>query len=180
MNWSQKYRHLKDKNYNKKKDDDEISPDLLFTTYVEKLKELYSQFNSIVEGTMIQSKYHKVLIAKEPRNSIFSEKEKIDALILSDNDNELKLIPDGIHFVGVLGRVTIKAYRKVYTFNSIIEKKIKLFKEPYLLLIHDKDNENAITWGITQEEDSAFIGKEVKKLSEIIIEKLLDEVFLSD
>ena len=179
MNWSQKYRHLKDKSFQAHKEEN-IPTGILFTTYIEKLKELYKQFNSLIDGTMVQSKFHKVLIPKESHNSIFAEREKVDALILSDNDNELKLIPDGIHFIGVLGRVTIKAYRKVYTFNSIIEKRIKLFNEPYFLLIHDMDNENNIIWSFTQNEESAFIGKELKKLNETIIEKLLDEVFLSD
>ena len=179
MNWAQKYRSLKDKD-NKEKRKKDLPSEVLFVKYQEKLNDLYSQFNSMIAETMVQTKYHKIMISKQPRDSILAEKEKVDTLILSDNDNELKLIPEGIHFVGVLGRVAIRAYRKVYTFNSIIERRIKTIKEPYFVLIHDQDDENTLIWGYIKEEENAFFGHEVISLTESVIEKLLDEFFLSD
>jgi len=178
MSWARKYRSLKDK-LSLEADRKEVSSDVLFNQFQEKLKELYQEFNGMIDGTMIQTKYHKHLISKEQRSALFGEKERVDALILSDNDNELKIIPEGIHFIGVLGRVVVRAYRKVYTFNSIIERRLKLFKEPHFFLVHDQEKDNEVTWGYIEGEESSLFGKEVKKLTPSIIEKLLDEVFLS-
>ena len=177
MSWSQKYRSLKGKQ-NTNDDNQEIPPEAIFSAYNAKLAELYDNLKDKVDGTMIQSKFHKLSISKNPRDSMFSEKEKVDALVLSDNDNELKLIPDGIHFIGVVGRVSIRAYKKVYSFNSIIEKRIKTFKEPYFFLIQDEDNPSDLTWGYVKDEENSFFGNEVVKLTDTELENILDEVFL--
>ncbi|MDH5681336.1 MAG: hypothetical protein OEZ36_07110 [Spirochaetota bacterium] len=177
MSWSQKYRRLKVKNKANEESQD-IPPEAIFNAFSDKLTELYDSLKDKVDGTMIQSKLHKLAISKNPRDAMFSEKEKVDALVLSDNDNELKIIPDGIHFIGVLGRVSIRAYKKVYSFNSIIEKRIKTLKEPYFFLIQDEDSPNSLIWGYVRDEDNSFFGNEVVRLTDAEIEKVLDEVFL--
>ncbi len=177
MDWAQKYRSMKDKS----KDEGQriLSPDEHFDLYKTQLQSLYKQFHDIISTTMIQEKYPKIHIPKTPRDSFMSEKEKVDSMILSDNDSELKLIPEGIHFIGVLGRVAVKAFKKVYTFNSVVEKKIQLLKEPYFFLIHDIADDNGYTWGSIQDDNNIFSGNEIKKLRYSYIESLLDEVFLS-
>ncbi len=178
MNWARKYRNLKDKN--RKSDYAYFSPDEHFNLYSQSLKDLYTRLQNYVYGTMIQSKYHKVMIPKFGNKSSFiSDKVKIDSLILSDNDNELKIIPEGIHFIGVVGKVYFRAYQKVYTFNSVIEKRIKFSKEPYFFLVNDSENKDKLVWGYLQDGYDTFPGYEIKKLTDDIIETLLDEVFLS-
>ena len=178
MKWSQKYRKLKDTTIGVDRSTD-YSVDALFHIYCEKLSDLYNRFNEMIDGSFIQSKLHKFQITIDHRGSFMAEKEKVDAFILSDNENELKFIPEGTHYIGVMGKVAIKAYRKVYTFNTIRERKLKSFKEPYLLLVQDENDKEETYWGYIKEEENAFFGHEIKRLDSKMIEKLLDEVFLS-
>ncbi len=179
MNWAQKYRAFKNKSGEQEKKKPLIPPETLMKRYKDSLTDLYRQLTAIVDETMIQSKYHKLMISKDPRDSIIEDKMKVESLVLSDNDSELKLLPEGIHFIGVLGRVSIRAYQKVYSFNSIIEKRIVYMKEPHFFLIHDQDDDKALTWGYIREEDNIIMGREIRKLNKTVLERLLDEVFLS-
>jgi hypothetical protein len=179
MNWAKRYRNIKN-NIKNSTNNVYISPDEHFDLYKRSLKELYDRLQNYVYGTMVQSKYHKVMIPKSSNKSSFmSEKAKVNSLILSDNDNELKIIPEGIHFIGVVGKVYFRAYQKVYTFNSVIEKRIKFSKEPYFFLVHDTEDKDNLVWGYLQDSYDTFPGYEIKKLTDDIIETLLDEVFLS-
>jgi len=177
MNWAQKYRSIKAKKIGENSSD--IPLEVIFEIYEQKLADLYNSFNTVIEGTIIKSKLHKLLISKDPRDSFLAEKERVDALILSDNDNELKLIPEGVHYIGILGKVAVRAYRKVYSFNTITERRIRVLKEPYFLLTHDQEDEKKLTWGYIREEESTFFGHEIKILTDSVIEKVLDEVFIT-
>lgn len=178
MNWADKYRQYKDQT---KLDGEKkaFPPETLFKRYQEELDKLFSLFSDKVKGTMIQAKHHKILLSKDPiESSVMSEREKIDSLVLSDNNNELKLMPEGIHFIGVLGRVSIRSYKKVYSFNSIIEKRLKTIKEPYFFLIQDLKDTDKLNWGYIKEEENAFFGHEVVRITEDIVEQILDETFI--
>ena len=178
MNWSEKYKISKIKGM-KDTSNLDISSEELFDIYIKQLSILYEELQNIISGTVIQSKFSKVLISKSKHEMPISDKEKVDLCIFSDNDNELKIIPEGIHFIGVYGRVVLKAYRKAYSFNSLIEKKIQAIKEPYLLLIKDSSVDNTYTWGYIKEEDNVVFGREVKKINQYILESIFDDVFLN-
>lgn len=182
MSWAQKYRSTKDTN---RKKGEEFGPLEHFKIYSEQIEVLYKRIKEFVSGTIIQVKTSSILVPKNPKDPFMKEKENLNSLVLADNENEFKIIPDGINYIGVLGRVSLKAYQKVYAYNSIIEKKINAFDEPYLFLVHNIKSEPAYSWGyLTAKGDktssfSRISSHEIKFLTDEKLELLLDDVFLS-
>lgn len=178
MNWPEKYKsHIEAKKssiFNK----DGSQRNEYFEIYSKAVNSLFNEIKNITSGTGILIKTQKVKISPELSEILTGEKKEIDSLILSDNDFEIRFVPEGITFIGVYGRLNIKAYKKVTTLQAIIEKKIKYLKEPYLFLIRNFSKENDYTWGYIPQE--ATLQKEIIKIDNSLLENILEEVFITE
>ncbi len=175
MSWADKYNEIK-----RKKDTeyylDEKQKIELFEEYKQKVYELYDKLKHLIKGTPISYRTQKITVPVSSYRSFTGVQKDIDILILSDNDNEVKFVPEGINFIGVFGKLSLKNYTKIVTFQSITEKRLKILTDPCLYLIKDKDMPDKKVWAYKIVNDDK--SKEIKKLNETMYEKILDDIFI--
>lgn len=176
MSWAEHYKSVKEQT-SKSTPEDRALKEKIFHQYSQAVSQLYNRIKETVKGSGLEIKTKKASVSKELHTTVIGEKEEMESLILSDNDNELQFIPEGISFIGVKGRVGLKSYRKVYAFQSIMEKRLKTFREPFLVLIHDIENENQLVWGYISSNSAG--AREIVKLKDDDLIALLNEAFLT-
>ena len=174
MDWATKYKKTKEQKalqYDKETDNKD-----LFNDYSQKVHALYDQFRQTVKDSGITVRTQKTRVSTEKKVTAISDSVDMDVLILADNENEIHLTPEGIGFIGVKGRVALKCYKKIYSFQSISERKIKMLREPYLVLIEGNDADYSWAYISPSEQSATRI---MKPFDQQALEKILDEVFIT-